>query len=119
MTEKPSTPASAARSRNEVNLIGRMGNTTEQRQLPSGDVLAVFSVVVDRPVRERWGRTKVDTIACQAMRPVVIARLALLDPGQWVEVQGVLRRRFWRAGSGLASSMEVEVRKLVRIKAEP
>lgn len=96
-----------------------MGNTTEQRQLPSGDVLAVFSVVVDRPVRERWGRTKVDTIACQAMRPVVIARLALLDPGQWVEVQGVLRRRFWRAGSGLASSMEVEVRKLVRIKAEP
>ncbi|MSO27594.1 MAG: single-stranded DNA-binding protein [Candidatus Nanopelagicales bacterium] len=119
MADKPTGLLIAPGSRNEVNLIGRMGNTSEQRQLPSGDVIAVFSVVVDRPVREHWGRTKVDTIACQALRPVIIARLALLDPGQWVEVHGVLRRRFWRSGSGLASAMEVEVRKLVRVKTVP
>ncbi|MDA3022369.1 MAG: single-stranded DNA-binding protein [Actinomycetota bacterium] len=119
MADKPIVLGAVPRSHNEVQLIGRMGNKTEQRKLPSGDVIAVFSVVVDRPVREHRGRTKVDTIACQAMRPVIIARLALLDPGQWVRVQGVLRRRFWRAGTGLASSMEVEVRQLMRLKAGP
>ena len=118
MADQPRALIGASGTHNEVRLIGRLGSTTEQRQLPSGDVIAVFSVVVDRPVREQWGRTKVDTIACQAMRPVIIARLALVDPGQWVKVEGVLRRRFWRGGSGLASSMEVEVRQLARIKAE-
>ena len=119
MANKPTTTLDGPGSRNEVNLIGRLGNSIEARQLPSGDVITVFSVIIDRPVREQWGRTKVDTIACQAMRSPIIARLALLDPGQWIEVQGVLRRRFWRAGTGLASYMEVEARRLVRVKLAP
>ena len=31
---------------------------------------------------------------------------------RWVEAEGVLRRRFWKAGGGLGSAMEVDVRRV-------
>lgn len=113
MAERETTPTSAS----EVTLIGRLGSRTDERELPSGVVLTTFSIVIDRPLKERHGRTSVDTIACVATQASVSGRAAAWDPGTWVTAEGVLRRRFWRAGQGLGSAMEVEVRRLRKVAA--
>lgn len=94
---------------NQVRLVGRLGSAVVVRELPSGTTLTSFSVIVDRPAREIHGRTKVDTVPCQTTRARIAARLDRLSPGDPVEVHGALRRRFWRAGAGLASATEVDV----------
>lgn len=104
-------------SRSEVVVVGRLGSKVQERVLPSGDRITIFSVVVDRPPRERHSEVSVDTIACSTATRAVVNRLTGLDPGTWVEATGVLRRRFWRTGTGLGSAMEVDVRRLQRVRA--
>jgi single-strand DNA-binding protein len=106
------TPASTA----EVAVVGRLGSRVDRRELPSGDCVTVFTVIVDRPpgARPPGSRVSVDAIACQAFRATVVRRLAGLEPGTWVRAEGRLRRRFWRTGAGLGSAMEVEVSRLSR-----
>lgn len=104
----------------EVTVVGRMGARVDVRELPSGDQVTIFTVVVDRPAREvakAPGRAvSVDSIACQTFRPAVARRLEQLAAGDWVRVEGTLRRRFWRAGTGLGSAMEVDARKVDRVR---
>jgi single-strand DNA-binding protein len=104
----------------EVTIVGRLGARVDERELPSGDVVTVFTVVVDRSRREMSrseGRVaSVDEIACQTFRAAVSRRAQSLTAGEWVRVEGTLRRRFWRAGSGLRSAMEVDVRRLERLR---
>ena len=103
----------------QVVLVGRMGARLEERELPSGDVVTTFTIVVDRPA----GRSsmtsgagpRVDAIACQAFRAATARRAASLEPGTWVRAEGVLRRRFWRSPVGLGSAMEVEVSRIQRV----
>ncbi len=111
-TTSTSHPSSAT-----VRLAGRLGTRIDLRELPSGDSLAVFSVVVDRPRRSGAARTgpRVDAIPCQAFRSDVRRRVTALAPGTWVEIEGTLRRRFWRSGAGLGSALEVEVTRLRRL----
>jgi single-strand DNA-binding protein len=100
-------------SRNEIVLIGRLSGEVTERELPSGDVLSSWRLVVDRgpdgPVAPEGRRLpSVDTIDCSTHRRQ-IQRLA----GGWVagdvlEISGALRRRFWRGPHGLASRYEVE-----------
>lgn len=101
---------------NLVRLVGRLGKSVEERELPSGDVVTAFTVVVDRePSRAASASTvSVDTIPCQTFVSSLARRLTTLEAGSWVEVEGRLRRRFWRAGAGLGSAMTVDVTKLVR-----
>jgi len=101
---------------NEIRLVGRLGASVVERELPSGTVLTSFSVIIDRPAREIHGRTRVDTISCQTSRAAIATRLGKVEPGSVVEVQGALRRRFWRAGTGLSSATEVDVARLRMIK---
>jgi single-strand DNA-binding protein len=100
----------------EVTLVGRLGTRVEQRALPSGDEVTTFTVVVDRTARERRGGAgaTVDAVPCQTFRVPIARRLAGLEAGTWVRVEGRLRRRFWRGGAGLGSAMEVEVSRLDR-----
>ncbi|HEY7821195.1 MAG TPA: single-stranded DNA-binding protein [Acidimicrobiia bacterium] len=110
MTAK--TPPSTS---SHVDLLGRLGAHVRSRELPSGDELTSFTVIVDRPVRERRGGTKVDAIACTTTNRKIRDRLQRLEPGTQVEVEGVLRRRFWRAGASagqVGSTTEVLVRNL-------
>lgn len=101
---------------NEVRLRGRLAAIALERTLPSGDVVATFRIVVDRPpVRPGSPSTaKVDTLDCAAFRADARRRLARIAPGEVIEVEGSLRRRFYRAGAAAASRYEVEVRTLVR-----
>lgn len=112
-------------ARNEVVLVGRVAAAAEERELPSGDLLVSFRLVVDRPapVRPPPGRgVTVDTLDCAAWGAGARRTAKALGPGDVVEVEGALRRRFWRAGAAAVSRTEVEVgalRRLVRAAPPP
>lgn len=113
-----------APSRNEVLLVGRVAAVAEERELPSGDLLSTFRLVVDRPPGVRGtagGRpVTIDTLDCSCWAAGVRRTARSLTPGDVVEVAGALRRRFWRAGAAAASRTEVEVSGLRRlVKAAP
>jgi single-strand DNA-binding protein len=93
---------------NEVRLVGRVSKEPEQRTLPSGDVLWTFRVVVPRPEGEQAGR-RVDALECVAWTPRAQRSVARWGPDDVVEVCGALRRRFFRAGTGAVSRVEVQM----------
>jgi single-strand DNA-binding protein len=104
-------PASALH-RNEVLLCGRLAAPVEHRELPSGDLLALFRLVVERPPRRRKADDRapsVDTFDCVAWRARVRRSAGGWRPGDVLEVNGTLRRRFWRSPAGPASRCEIEV----------
>lgn len=115
--EPPADPPGAPR--NEVVLVGRLAAEVEERTLPSGDVLATWRLVVGRPParpRRDGGRpVTVDTLDCVAWTGRLRQSARRLRPGDVVQVEGALRRRFWRAGAGAASRCEVEVTALRRL----
>jgi single-strand DNA-binding protein len=100
--------------RNQVHLIGRLGTQVRERQLPSGDILVAFDVVVPRkkPIRA----TKVDAIPCQVSTAALRSRVLRLEAGVVIAVEGSLQRRFWRSPSGLGSALEVHV---TRLRVQP
>lgn len=120
VTESPAQESLGAGARdnesaNEVTLIGRLGSTVAERELPSGDCVTTFSIVVDRPLRDRRGSATVDSIPCQTFSRAIGARVMSWEPGLRIQVGGALRRRFWRTGAGTSSVLEVQataVRKL-------
>jgi single-strand DNA-binding protein len=111
-------------SRNEVTLLGRVSGVPEERELPSGDVLVAFRVVVDRPAPRRPSPPGVrpptiDTLDCVAWGAAARRSARALADGDVVSVEGALRRRFWRAGAGANSRTEVEVERLRRGTRRP
>ena len=99
---------------NEVTLVGRVSAPPQERTLPSGDVLLIWRLVVDRPpgrrpVPEGVRVVSTDTFDCVAWTGGVRRSARAFAPGDVVRVEGALRRRFWRAGSSAASKCEVEV----------
>ncbi len=114
--EGPAQPTAC----NEVLLVGRLSAPVEERTLPSGDVLATWRLVVDRPPARRPHRegarpVTVDTLDCVAWTGRLRQCARRLRPGDVVRVEGALRRRFWRAGAGAASRCEVEVTTVERL----
>ena len=103
---------------NEVTLVGRVSAVPERRDLPSGDQLVTFRVVVDRPPQKGVSKRAVDVIdvACWTKRTQRTA--AGLEPDDGVRVEGALRRRFFAAGGGRASRYEVEASRLVRVSRQ-
>jgi single-strand DNA-binding protein len=98
----------------KVELEGRLGKSVVQRTLPSGDVITIFSVIVDREQREIVGKTSIDTIPCHTHRISIATKASTWRSGSVITVSGVLRRRFWKGPHGLGSALEVEVRALKR-----
>jgi single-strand DNA-binding protein len=104
-------------SQSQVAVTGRMGTRVMERDLPSGDVVTTFTVVVDRPASgRREGSPAVDSIPCQVFKASIAKRLTAIPAGEWVTVSGTLRRRFWRGAAGLGSALEVEVSSLTRVR---
>ncbi len=83
--------------------------------MPSGDQAVVWRVVVNRPVPA--ARVRVDTLACVAWKAGTRRSALSWQAGDTVEIDGALRRRFWRTPGGPASRYEVEVAKARRIGA--
>lgn len=108
---------------NDVALVGRLAAAAVSRELPSGDVLTSFRIVVERPEPSRQrqrasGRRSptVDTLDCTVWRGDLRRIVGGWQPGDLVEVSGALRRRFWRAAAGAVSRCEVEVVKARRVR---
>jgi single-strand DNA-binding protein len=104
--------------RNEVLLLGRLSVTPEQRELPSGDEITTFRLVVDRPPARRGeavSRVPIDTLDCVARTAVVRRAVQSWEAGDVVQVEGSLRRRFFRGSGGLGSRYEVEVHRAKRL----
>ena len=95
---------------NSVFLIGRVTGTGEEVELPSGDLLTKFRVVVPREKPET--KVVVDTIDCVAFKPAIQKKIMKLELEDVVEIEGSLRRRFWQGATGVASKVEVEVSSL-------
>ena len=116
MTAAPSTPTTDPHPHlNEVVLLGRVSAEPEERELPSGDRLLTFRLVVDRPPERGSTKRTVDVIdvACWARGVQRSARA--LAPEELVRVEGALRRRFFATGAGRASRYEVEARRVSRV----
>jgi single-strand DNA-binding protein len=104
---------------NTVRLVGRVTSLDAPRELPSGDVVHALRVTVPRPRARGRDRPGVDTldVACwSAATRRVASRLTV---GMRVEVEGALRRRFFRAGAAAASRYEVEAVRVRRLPDEP
>jgi single-strand DNA-binding protein len=99
---------------NQVLLQGRLGAAANERELPSGDRVMTFRLVVGPrpPVCGRSGArsaTTVDTIDCAVWSPRLRRSVGSFDKGDVLEVAGSLRRRFWQSGGSPISRYEVEV----------
>jgi single-strand DNA-binding protein len=110
-----SDPVSATHL-NSVTLSGRLAAEPEPRELPSGDLLLVFRIVVDRPPSADRQRRQVDTIDCAAWSGRVQRSVRAWTAGDIVTVEGHLRRRFRRSPGGAVSRVEVEVTKARRAR---
>jgi single-strand DNA-binding protein len=104
----------AASGDNHVFLRGTLSGVPALRDLPSGDVLAVFRLTVPRPSADR---VRVDSIECATVRPRVHKTLARASAGDHLEVTGSLHRRFWRTPAGPASryAVDVETARLTKV----
>lgn len=105
--------------RNDVTLVGRLAAPAEERELPSGDAIATFRVVVGRPPRAGSRAPAVDALECVAWAGAARRTVLGWAKDDVVEVTGALRRRFWRAGGGAASRTEVEVLRARRVAKAP
>ena len=116
-TTEPGAP------RNEVVLVGRVSGAPEERELPSGDRLVTWRLVVERGPGRRppdgVRPTTVDTFDCVAWTAPSRRAAAALLAGDVVEVHGALRRRFWRTGAGAASRCQVEATSVRRVSRRP
>jgi single-strand DNA-binding protein len=103
--------------RNEVLLTGRVSACPQVRELPSGDVLMTFRLIVDRdpPIAgKKPHRRQVDTIDCAVWTARAQRTVRSWQPDDVVEIHGALRRRFRRTPGGPISRVEVEVHKARR-----
>src|SRR4051794_17119960 len=111
--------AGTPRHVNDVHLVGRLSAEPESREMPSGDVMMSFRLVVERPPITKKKKAApraptVDTLDCAVWRKDVQRSLRAASPGDMLEVTGALRRRFWRSPGGAVSRSEVEVSALRR-----
>jgi len=104
--------SAAMTQHNSVHLSGHLGQGTLERELPSGDTIVTFTVVVPRATPGD-GPT-VDAIACQVRTRVLRTRVLGMAPGDPIEVDGWLQRRFWRGAGGLGSATEVVATTVIR-----
>ena len=105
--------------RNEVCLVGRVSSEPESRELPSGDALWLFRLVVRRPGAGASGsgsRQTVDVLDCCAWTSRAQRTVKGWREGDHVELEGAVRRRFFRTGAGTASRFEIEMTRGRRLR---
>jgi single-strand DNA-binding protein len=99
---------------NQVCLVGRVAAAPEVTQLPSGDEVVTWRLVVDRDGAQQ--APYVDTLECAAWTARTRRSASGWQPGDIVSVDGALRRRFWRGPQGPRSRYEIEVSAVRRLE---
>jgi single-strand DNA-binding protein len=97
-------------SLNDCLLRGRVSAEATDRELPSGEHVVEFRLIVAR--EERKG---VDTLDIAAWSPKTRRTALSLKAGEWVEVAGSVNRRFWQGPAGLASRWQIQAESITRL----
>lgn len=96
-------------SLNDVALRGWVTTIASERELPSGDLVVQFRIAITRP------EGGVDTIDLESWSAKTRRTASSLKDGEWIEVSGSIRRRFWKSATGLASRWQVVTSEIKRI----
>jgi single-strand DNA-binding protein len=102
--------------RNEVVIVGRMSADAIVRELPSGDAVASWRLIVDRPETVPG---KFDVVECATFNGRVRRQALAWKRDDVIEVTGALRRRFWKSPVGLQNKYEVHVSRASRLWTAP
>ena len=96
---------------NCVVLRGKVSSPPTARELPSGDTIVTFrlSVARTRTAMTRRSKASSDWVDCAAWTARTRRTVVRWQVGDAVEVQGALRRRFYRGAAGATTRLEVEV----------
>ena len=97
-------------SLNDVLLRGRVSAEATSKELPSGDKVVEFRLIITREEREG-----VDTLDIAAWSAKSRKTALSLKGDEWVEISGSVHRRFWQAPTGLASRWQVEALEISRL----
>lgn len=97
-------------SLNDVVLRGRVSQEAVEKELPSGDKVVEFRLIVTREKQ-----SGVDTLDIASWSAKSRRTALSLAPDEWVEVSGSIHRRFWSSPTGLASRWQVEAVEISRI----
>ncbi len=97
-------------SLNDLLLRGRVSAPAVEKELPSGDKVVEFRLIVSR--LERGG---VDTLDIAAWSSKMRRSALSLKEGEWVEITGSIHRRFWSGPTGVASRWQVEAAEIARL----
>ena len=97
-------------SLNDLMLRGRVSAQAIEKELPSGDKVVEFRLIVSR--LERGG---VDTLDIAAWSSKMRRSALTLKEGEWVEISCSIHRRFWSGPTGVASRWQVEAAEIARI----
>jgi single-strand DNA-binding protein len=95
---------------NDLLLRGRVSALATTKELPSGDKVVEFRLIVTRESREG-----VDTLDIAAWSAKSRKTALTLTPDEWVEISGAIHRRFWQSPGGLASRWQVEAIEISRL----
>ena len=97
---------------NHVTMRGRVSAEPAIRELPSGTAIVTFRLTMARAKTHMTEGSKQssDWVDCVAWAPRPRRTVVTWRSGDTVEVEGALRRRFFRTEGGVPSSrVEVEV----------
>ncbi len=97
-------------SLNDLLLRGRVSAAATTKELPSGDKVVEFRLIIRRESREG-----VDTLDIAAWSAKSRKTALSLKPDDWIEISGSVHRRFWQSPGGLASRWQVEAIEISRL----
>ena len=97
-------------SLNDLLLRGRVSAVATSKELPSGDKVVEFRLIITRENREG-----VDTLDIAAWSAKSRKTALSLNPDEWVEISGAIHRRFGQSPGGLASRWQVEAIDILRL----
>jgi len=97
-------------SLNDLLLRGRVSAPATVKELPSGDKVVEFRLIITRTDREG-----VDTLDIAAWSAKSRKSALSLKADEWIEICGSVHRRFWQARTGLASRWQVEAVEISRL----
>jgi single-strand DNA-binding protein len=97
-------------SLNDVLLRGRVSREAVEKELPSGDKVVEFRLIVSREKQPGVDTLDIGSWSAKSRRTALS-----LAPDEWVEISGSIHRRFWSGPGGLASRWQVEAVEITRI----
>ena len=97
-------------SLNDLLLRGRVSAPATVKELPSGDKVVEFRLIVSRIDRDG-----VDTLDIAAWSGKTRKTALSLKSDEWIEVSGSVHRRFWQSPAGLASRWQIEASEISRL----